>query len=235
MSKALRQTAMVPLHTEAGYSCCMNIILNFLKGAFFRGFLVILPLLLLYMLAEEMIQAATGLALPVASLLLGEDVRQGEFPELIALGLVVALSLSVGVLALTKWARSAGAWLERNTVMRIGLYKVLRMFGTGLVGGKQDSTLSVALLRYADGSRTFVYVLERHADGTCTVMIPRSPTPMVGELRIVPQEWLQALDASVADMSMVMTQWGVGGGELLGKTVQVAEPEAGKPPPDAGR
>ena len=213
----------------------MNKLVSFLKTSFLRGFLVILPLLLLYMLVVEMIEAASGLATPLAQLMLGDSLQHEESPELVAVVLVLLLSLLLGILAHTNWARSAGVWLERNTVMRIGLYRTLRAFGTSFAGSRQGGALSVALLRHNDGAREFVYVVERHADGTCTVMIPRAPTPMVGELRIVPQDCLQALDASVADVSRVIAQWGVGGSELLGKTVQVAESEAGNPPADSGR
>lgn len=206
--RVLRTTGQVKL-------AAMNKLLSFLKTALFRGFLAILPLLLLYMLVAEMLEAATGLAAPVVHLVLGDTLEKGESPELVAVALVVALSLLLGVLACTQWARAAGVWLERNTVMRIGLYRTLRAFGTSFAGSRQDGTLSAALLRHADGSREFVYVVEQHADSTCTVMLPRTPTPMVGELRIVPQDWLQPLDASVADVSRVITQWGVGGGELL--------------------
>ena len=204
----------------------MNKLLNFLKVAFFRGFLVILPLLLFYMLAQEMIEAATGLASPVAHLLLGDSAPQDGSTDWMAIAALMVLSLLLGILALTHWARSAGAWLERNTLMRIGLYRVLRTFGSGFIGGRNGDTLSAALLRHADGSREFVYVVERHGDGTCTVMLPRTPTPMVGELRIVPQDRLQPLDASVADVSRIISQWGVGGGEILPDAAQ--EPASGQ-------
>ena len=85
--------------------------------------------------------------------------------------------------------------------------------------------MSAALLRHADGSREFVYVVERHADDTCTVMLPRAPTPMVGELRIVWQDSRQPLDASVADVSRVISQWGFGGGEILSRAAKVSAAE----------
>ena len=65
---------------------------------------------------------------------------------------------------------------------------------------------------HARGFYTFV-----HGDGRATVMVPWTPTPMAGSVKIVPADRLELLDASLGDVTRVLSQWGVGARELVSR------------------
>jgi uncharacterized membrane protein len=59
--------------------------------------------------------------------------------------------------------------------------------------------------------------MEDLGDGFATLMVPRAPTPMVGPIKIVPIAQVEALDASLGELTAVIGHWGVGSKELMGK------------------
>jgi uncharacterized membrane protein len=48
-------------------------------------------------------------------------------------------------------------------------------------------------------------------------MLPSSPTPMAGSVKIVARDQIEILDARLSEVTRVLNQWGVGTRELLGK------------------
>ena len=75
-----------------------------------------------------------------------------------------------------------------------------------------------ALLRLGDESREIIYIIERLEDNRAVVMLPWTPTPMAGSVKIVDQDRIEALNASLADVTRVLGHWGVGARELLNPT-----------------
>ena len=57
-----------------------------------------------------------------------------------------------------------------------------------------------------------------HGEDHLTVLIPWAPTAFAGSVKIVDRKRVELLDATIGDVSKVLSQWGVGAGGLLGKT-----------------
>ena len=109
-----------------------------------------------------------------------------------------------------------GQWLERNTVGRLPLYGVLKTLTARLVEiGEGGSAFKPALLVGGDGQREFAYMTEDHGDGFATVMLPEAPTPFSGRIKIVPMKQLVMLDASLGDLTKVLSHWGMGAHALV--------------------
>jgi uncharacterized membrane protein len=64
------------------------------------------------------------------------------------------------------------------------------------------------------------YLIEEHEDGSSTVMLPSSPTPFSGVVRIVPRHQVELLNVSLGDLSTVLSQWGVGARDLIARARQ---------------
>ena len=69
----------------------------------------------------------------------------------------------------------------------------------------------------ADGEREIVYMIEDHGNGSMTVLIPWSPTAFAGSVKIVNQDRIEFLDASLDEVSRALSYWGVGLREVLDK------------------
>ena len=67
------------------------------------------------------------------------------------------------------------------------------------------------------GDREFAYVIEDHHDGNVTLLLPWAPTPLAGTLKIVKREQVEMLDINLSEFTKVLSQWGVGAREMIGK------------------
>ena len=66
------------------------------------------------------------------------------------------------------------------------------------------------MLTSTDAERQLVYLIEDHGDGHATVLIPRPPTAFAGDLLVVPIGRLVLLEASLGEVSAVISRWGIG-------------------------
>ena len=60
-------------------------------------------------------------------------------------------------------------------------------------------------------------MIEDHADGQVTVLLPWAPAAFAGSVKFVDGKRVELLDANLGDVSKVLSHWGVGSRELLGK------------------
>jgi uncharacterized membrane protein len=110
-----------------------------------------------------------------------------------------------------------GLWIEQAVLSRLPLYKAVKSLTRGLVGAKEDTTFRSAVLDSPDGGREIIYVIEDHGDGQMTVLVPWAPASFAGSVKIVSSDRIEMLEASLGDTSRVLSHWGVGARELLGK------------------
>jgi hypothetical protein len=76
------------------------------------------------------------------------------------------------------------------------------------------------------GERELVYVIEDHGNGRATVLLPWAPAAFSGPVKVVSQERIEMLDASLGDVSRALSQWGLGVRDLLWKGAAVsAQPD----------
>ena len=79
------------------------------------------------------------------------------------------------------------------------------------------------MLNSPNGEREIVYVIEDHGDGQLTVLVPWAPASFAGSVKIMSSDRIEMLDASLGDTSMVLSHWGIGARELLGKNTAAAK------------
>ena len=60
-------------------------------------------------------------------------------------------------------------------------------------------------------------MVEDHGDGQLTVLVPWAPTAFSGFVKIVGKDRVEFLDANLGEASKVLSHWGVGTHDLLGK------------------
>ena len=90
---------------------------------------------------------------------------------------------------------------------------------------KEDTPFRPAVLDSPDGEREIVYVIEDHGDGQVTVLVPWAPASFAGSVKIMGSDRIEMLDASLGDASRVLSHWGMGARELLGKNDAAARDE----------
>lgn len=194
----------------------MKMIGEFIKTTVLGGLFVLLPILLLALMLNEVFVVVIGLATPIADVVFPQRVLDAvESPFVLALVVLFAASFLLGLAARSARARRVGAWLETRTFERLAVYRILKGLSARLGEIEQGTVFRPAMLLSADGTREFAYLIEEHADGHATVLLPLAPTPLSGRLRIVPGARLQPLDASLGDVTRVLSHWGAGAEALL--------------------
>ena len=190
---------------------------EFLKTCLIGGLFVLLPLLLFYLLLAEMLQLVVVLATPIADLFPAGTFDQVNAPVLLGLILIVGASFLFGLALRSMILHRFGLWIERSLLGRLPLYTAIKSLSRGLVGSKEDTAFRSAVLDSADGEQEIVYVIEDHGDGKLTVLVPLAPASFAGSVKIMRRDRVKMLNASLGDTSRVLSHWGVGARELLGK------------------
>lgn len=180
------------------------------------GLAILLPLLLLYVLLDEVLSLIVALATPIADLILPKSVSEAiHSPVLFALLLLLGTSILLGLAARTQAGRRAGRLIERNTVERLPVYAALKGIGEAIVGGKSRAAFEPVLVNYEDGSTVIAYLVENLDDDRVVVLEPWAPTPFAGSVKIVPRDRVRRIEAGLGDVTGVLSRWGVGTRSLL--------------------
>jgi uncharacterized membrane protein len=178
---------------------------------------VLLPLVMLYLLMDEIIELLIALATPIADLFPGELFDNLKLPGVIALALLVGASFLFGLALRSDTLRRFGYWLERTLLGKLPLYKAVKSLSRGLIGAKEDGVFKPALMHSGNGEREIVYLIEEDGKGQVTVLVPWAPASFAGSLKIVSRDRIELLDSNLGDTSRVLSHWGVGTFALLEK------------------
>ena len=193
----------------------MKNLLNFLKTTILGDLFVLLPVILIYLALSETLEVLELIAAPIADLFFPGHFDDAEFTIPIALALLIGLSFILGLIMLSNTGRRVGDWIERIILGRIPGYNAIKNLITGFTSSQQDSSFKPALLKSSYGEKEFVYIVEDHGDGNCTIMQPWTPTPFAGSIKIVAKDRLEPLNISMGRLTEVLSQWGVGSKDIL--------------------
>ncbi|MGB5177301.1 MAG: hypothetical protein WBP44_01090 [Gammaproteobacteria bacterium] len=196
----------------------MKTLLEFLKSTLMGGFFILLPLLLFGLLLGEILEAIIGLATPIAELFPQSWFENVQAPVAVAIILIVLVSMLFGLAMRLVAARQLGHWLEDNTIGRLPLYSAIKSLASRFASLEEDGKFKPALIHGPADQREFAYLMEDLGNGYASVMLPRSPTPMAGSIKVVPMTQVEVLDVSLGELSAVISHWGVGSKELLVKS-----------------
>lgn len=194
----------------------MKQFLSFLKLTAQGGLLVLLPLLLFLLLLMEIVDLVVGLATPIAGLFPAGTFDDPQHPVALAVVLLGA-SLLIGMIMKSKAARRLGTMIQEKTVSRLPLYRFVKSLVSGLIGARKSNGFEPALLDVGNGQREIIYVVEDLGGGEVAVLCPHAPTGFAGPIKIVSQNQVDVLDASLGDASLVLNHMGLGTGRLLKK------------------
>ena len=190
---------------------------EFLKTTALGGLFVVLPVLLLYMLLGEILDLVVGLATPIADLFPKGTFDHLAAPVPIAVALLVGVSFVIGLALRVEVGRRLGGWIDRKVLGRLPMYSALKSLTKAFGEAGEGAAFRPALLGSSEGVREVVYVVEDHGDGQLTVLVPWAPTAFSGFVKIVAKDRVEMLDTNLGEASRVLSQWGVGIRDLLGK------------------
>lgn len=195
----------------------MKQLTQFIKTTLLGGLLVLLPLMLFFLLIDELFGLVVALATPIADLFPNGMFDNLQTPVLIAVLLIVMASFFFGLSMRLVYLRRLGIWIERTLLERLPIYTAVKRLSQGLLGGGDENVFRPAVMTSREGEREIVYVVEDHKDGEVTVLVPWAPASFAGPVKIVQRACLEMLEADLGETSRALSHWGVGVHKLLGK------------------
>jgi len=194
----------------------MKALSEFTKATLIGGLVVVLPLGLLALAAEKIVEIIR----PLANSIAGWLPRWFHFPDIVTLMLLLLLCFIAGLLAETRAGQNAGNFFERVFLNHIPGYSIVRSF-TRRIGNFEESEKFTPALVVMEDALVPAFVVEKHI-GRYTVFVPSAPTPGVGAIYILATERVHLLDVSLLKAIKCVTSWGAGSDELL-KAMRASE------------
>lgn len=189
--------------------------LNLLKNALLKGLAILIPLVLLYITLRELLEMMVGLATPIADLFPVDTFDVEHETEIVALLLIVGTTILLGLLAAIKPVRLFGAWLEGKVLNPIPIYRMLKSLMSAMLDMEDESAFQPALLDSGGGTKDPIYVVEDRGHGPVVVMLPWTPTPFAGSIKVVERERVELLPVTLDQFSLALTHFGLGISEVL--------------------
>jgi uncharacterized membrane protein len=183
--------------------------MKFIKSTILTGFLILLPLLLLWLALGQIFQLLVALVDPVVPLIPSGFLAGTHLPGILAAILLFIGAAIVGLIARSTVAGVLGAAIERGVLEKLPMYPMLKSLSESFLDAN-SSNFRPALLTADDGSALPCYVVEECGDGFVAVLLPWSPTSFAGTVKLVPRHSLRLLQCSLMEFSRVLSLMGVG-------------------------
>jgi uncharacterized membrane protein len=206
-------------------------VLTWLKNVLFRGLIILIPLVLLWITIRELFELLIGFAGPIADLFPAGSFDEIVSPELISALLIVGTAVLLGVLASIPPVRAAGGWLERNTVGHLPLYRMIKTFITAFLEMEDAAAFRPALIEDDEGGAEPCYVIEDVEQRPyVVVLVPWSPASFAGSVKLVPRKRIRRLDLTFDELSLSLANFGLGMNEILPRAKHRAEKDQSRTP-----
>ncbi len=167
------------------------------KGTAFRGFLVLLPLVILTILFMWVYNIFAGLLSPLIRLI---GAQPGIIANFIVVAAMIVISFLLGALITTNTGKIIIHFMERNTLYFIPGYATTKSILHQLldVKAKKSTFLSVALVNlFQTDTLVTGFITEEHDNGMVTVFVPTGPNPTSGNIYHLKKKYIHKLDIPV--------------------------------------
>jgi len=190
---------------------------RFLKNAIFRGLLIMIPVVVLFITLRKLLEIMIQFATPIADLFPKGTFRDDDALEIIAFLLIMATALLLGIVWSIKPSRVAGEWIENRTLNKVPMYRMIKSLVAAFLNLEDGKSFQPASLRHEDGTLEPVYVIENHGPDMLVIMQPWTPTPFAGSIKVVPATRVDPIPTSLDEYSLALTHFGLGLSQELQK------------------
>ena len=194
----------------------MKRINEFFKTTLIGGFIVLLPVALLFAVFKGIFNFITKLIKPFTDLLVEHSDLMRFIADLIVLIIILSVCFIIGYIVKTslgKWMYNA---IEKNLLKKFPGYKLIKETVLQLLGSKSSPFSSVALVNiFENETRVTAFITEEHADGSFTVFVPTGPNPTSGNIYHVKSKYVTKTDANVEDTMKSIISCGAGSSKII--------------------
>ena len=188
----------------------MKALAEFAKTTLIGGILIILPIYVSLLLLAKAAKGLLALLSPITAAIPASV----ESREIMAVLVLAAVCFVAGAIARTGPGLRAKKAFERAVLERLPGYALLRGLAARFTGQGDGLTFAPALVEIEE-ALVPALIIEELEDGSYTVLVPSVPTPMAGQLYILPRERVHRVDVPLTTALKVFSKWGTGSGEFV--------------------
>jgi uncharacterized membrane protein len=195
--------------------------IKFLKTAVVNGLVILIPLVLVFLAIKEIFGLMIGVATPIADLFPDGTFDTVKETEILAALLILGVALILGVLSKIKAGRTVGRGIEKYTLNKIPMYRMLKSLVGAFLNLENEESFKPAFIENDSGDMEPCYVIEDRGRPRVVVLVPWAPTAFAGSIKLIPREKIHYLPVTLDEFSLALTHMGIGLSDLL------PEPAAG--------
>ena len=188
---------------------------KFLKSAVVNGLVILIPLVLLFLAIKELIALMISFATPIADLFPVGTFDHVREKEILAILLILATALVLGLLSKVKAGRAIGRGIEKYSLSKVPMYRMLKSFVGAFLNLEDENSFKPAFIENSSGDLEPCYVIEDRGRPRVVVLVPWAPTAFAGFVKLVPRETVHYLPVTLDEFSLALTHLGIGLSELL--------------------
>jgi uncharacterized membrane protein len=189
----------------------MKSLMRFGRSTMVGGLFFLVPIIVLTVIVEKALEFVHKLSDPLAEHF---PVAAGHTPILAAAALLVLICFVLGLLALSRPARSAVTWVETTILSKLPGYVFLKGAGESALGLETSSQYPLVLARIEEAWQ-FGFLIEQLEGGHMAVFVPDAPNPLSGSVFFMSPERVRRTDIPVSAALKSLRQLGVGSKALL--------------------
>ncbi len=196
----------------------MKGIQKFIQTSLLGGFVVILPVAILFGAFNWIFNFITNVIQPLTNLLVMRSDIKEIVGHIIVISLILFICFILGVIVKTKIGKFVYHSLEESLLKKVPGYTLVKETVLQFLGDKKSPFSSVALANIF-GNDTLVtsFVTDEHKDGSFSVFVPTGPNPTSGNIYHLKADYVHKIDASIEDAMRSIISCGSGSTNLLDK------------------
>lgn len=200
--------------------------LSFLKNALFKGLIILIPLVLIFLTLRELVELMIVVATPIADMFPPDFLDVENDTEIIAALLIVATATLIGMLSMVPFTRAIGSWVEDRTIGLLPLYRMMKTLITAFLEMEDANAFRPALVGDLEGTVDPAYIIEDTGGSHVVVMVPWSPTSFAGSVKFVPRDKVRRLDLTLDEFSLALANFGLGMEKIVPHILPPDHPKA---------
>ena len=189
--------------------------IKFIQSAIVNGLAILIPLVLVFLAAREMLELMIAIATPIADLFHAGTFDHVRETEIIAALLILGVALFLGILSKLRAGRALGRWIEKHSLDKIPMYRMVKSLVGAFLNLESEKSFKPALIENDGGDVEPAYVIEDRGRPRVVVLVPWAPTAFAGSVKLVPRERVHLLDVTLDEFSLSLTHLGTGMSDLL--------------------
>lgn len=196
----------------------MKKIRYFLQTTLVGGFLIIMPLIVLFLFLNWGFNLMFGTIEPITNLLIKTVKLNYLVASGISLLIILLVGFIIGLIVKTNLGKLLHHLTEEHLLKRIPFYKIIRETIIQLFGTKKSLFLGVALVDlFGNGNLVTAFITDTHENGMYTVFVPSGPAPTAGFVYHIKPEYLTKINYPLDQSMRSIISLGVGSKNIIKK------------------